>query len=126
MQQPSKAGRKRVWIVVAIVIAALALGLVVQRMILSPTQPKTTTSYQARLIEIENQGYSSQEAQQIASANISFVSYNSTYVDVSVLYPSGLRAEEIINVKENDSFTPTSGEIDNASLGNYDINFSAV
>ena len=109
--------------VVAIVIAALAIGLVVQRMILS--SPQATTPYQARLDAIENQGFTPQEANKIASANVTILDSNSSHEDLTVYIPSGPTSGVSIDVLENDSFTSAPGEIDNASLGVCDMNFRA-
>src|SRR3984893_8322643 len=113
-------GRRSLWVIVAIIIIALVAGLLVQRMTLTQ-QP---SSYQDRLNRIESQGYSPQQAAWIATANLTVLNSNSTYADTMVNVPTNVTAEVIIDIKPNQILTPTQSEIDNNTLGIYNMTFS--
>ena len=90
------------WLVVAIIVIVLVVGVAVQRIYSTPQT--TTSSYQALVNQIESQGYSQKEAQYIASSNVTVISSNQTYSDAMVIFPDGARAEVISTAQPVQNF----------------------
>ena len=115
------------WLAVAVILIALVAGFEIQRIYSTPqTATTTSSSYQQGVNQIESEGYSQQEAQYIASANISTLSSNSTYFDIMVVFPSGDNAEMITTAQPVQDFTPSLNALSNATDGMYIANFTVV
>ena len=114
------------WLAVAVILIVLVVGFEIQRIYSAPQTATTGLSYQQAVNQIESEGYSQQEAQYIASANISTLSSNSTYSDLMIVFPSGDSAEMITTAQPVQNFTPSPNALSNATDGMYIANFSVV